>query len=83
MKYLYKYPESVFPYDDLIQTISSAAAAKWSMSCWTRVVEYAKNTPEGILIRVSVCNRGPETAALSMFCRLCGFAILGHGIRIG
>ena len=27
-------------------------------------VEYAKATPEDILIRISVCNRGPETALL-------------------
>ena len=45
------------------------------MSCWTRVifnddryfdvfVEYAKQTPEDILIQISVCNRGPEAATM-------------------
>ena len=45
------------------------------MSCWTRAsstsdryfdvfVEYAKQTPEDILIQISVCNRGPEPATL-------------------
>jgi hypothetical protein len=29
-------------------------------------VEYAKETPEEILIRISVCNRGPEAAVLHL-----------------
>ena len=42
-------------------------------------IEYAKATPEDILMRVTVHNRGPETAHSS--CRICGFATHGRGTR--
>ena len=74
MKYLYKYPQAAFPYDDLV------AANKRNRSdmeyelldtdifngdrYFDVFVEYAKNTPEDILIQISVCNRGPEAATL-------------------
>ena len=37
MKYLYKYPQAAFPYDDLIEETSVATAATWSMNCWIPV----------------------------------------------
>ena len=36
MKYLYKYPQAAFPYDDLVETNRAAhPRAKWNMNCWT------------------------------------------------
>ena len=35
MKYLYKYPQAAFPYDDLIQTNRQRSRTKWNTSCWT------------------------------------------------
>ncbi len=32
MKYLYKYPQAEFPYDDLVETNRSAAATSWNTS---------------------------------------------------
>ena len=41
-------------------------------------VEYAKQTPEDILIQISVCNRGPEAPRYTS-CRLSGSATHGLG----
>ena len=45
-------------------------------------VEYAKESPDDILIKITVCNRGKEAAAL-ISCRPCGFAIPGPGRKAG
>src|SRR5206468_4237426 len=75
MKCLYKYPQSEFPYArlkdenrqrgrqqpeyELIDTGVFGGNRYFDV-----FVEYAKATTEDILIRVTVFNRGPETAAL-------------------
>jgi len=75
MKYLYKYPQAAFPYDDLIRTNKERGRGEMEYELldtgvfngdryFDVLVEYAKNTPEEILIQISVCNRGPEAAAL-------------------
>ena len=75
MKYLYKYPQSPFPYDDLIRVNRQRSYKDPEYELldtgifdedryFDVFVEYAKNTPEDILIQVSVCNRGRETATL-------------------
>src|SRR5712671_263428 len=75
MKYLYKYPQSVFPYDDLVLTNGRRTRADFEYELldtgvfdtdryFDVFVEYAKNSPEDILIQISVCNRGPEAATL-------------------
>src|SRR3954447_21574922 len=73
MKYLYKYPQSAFPYDQIVQTsrqrnrhepeyelIDTGVFAE--NRYFDVFVEYAKATPEDVLIRITVQNRGPEAA---------------------
>ena len=73
MKYLYKYPQGAFPYNDLVRTNKSRGkqdleyelldTAIFDQDRYFDVfVEYAKAAPEDLLIRISVCNRGPEPA---------------------
>ena len=75
MKYLYKYPQEAFPYGDLIGTNRQRNRNDMEYELldtgvfngdryFDVFVEYAKNTPEDILIQISVCNRGPDTATL-------------------
>jgi len=75
MKYLYKYPQAAFPYDDLVRTnkLRNRAEMEYELldtgifdsnRYFDVFVEYAKNTPEDILIQISVCNRGPEASTL-------------------
>jgi hypothetical protein len=77
MKYLYKYPQSAFPYDELIRVNHERTRKDFEYELldtgifdsdryFDVFVEYAKNTPEDILIQISACNRGPETAALTI-----------------
>jgi Glycosyl hydrolase family 63 C-terminal domain len=75
MKYLYKYPQSAFPYLDLVETNRSRSREELEYELldtgvfdedryFDVFVEYAKETPESILIRITICNRGPEPATL-------------------
>ena len=75
MKYLYKYPQAPFPYEDLIKTNRDRGrhgleyelldTGVFNQDRYFDVfVEYAKASPEDVLIRVTVHNRGPEDAAL-------------------
>ncbi len=75
MKFLYKYPQAAYPYLDLVET--NRRRGRWEFEYelldtgifnqnryFDVFVEYAKETPEDILIKISVANRGPETATL-------------------
>jgi hypothetical protein len=75
MKYLYKYPHSAFPYTKLVQTNQGRGRHELEYELvdtgvfdedryFDVFVEYAKETPEDILIRISVHNRGTEAAEL-------------------
>jgi len=75
MKFLYKYPQRAFPYEDLVKTNRSRTRSEFEYelidtgvfddNCYFDVfVEYAKGTPEDILIKITVWNRGPEPASL-------------------
>jgi len=77
MRYLYKYPQKEFPYRDLVETSRSRSREEFEYELLdTRVfeqdryfdvfVEYAKATPEDLLIRVTAHNRGPEQAVLHL-----------------
>jgi hypothetical protein len=77
MKYLYKYPQAPFPYSELVEEnrrrdkhASEYELADTGVFAEDRyfdvVVEYAKGTPEDILIRISVTNHGPETAPIDL-----------------
>jgi hypothetical protein len=73
MKYLYKYPQLAYPYNDLIQTSRRRSREELEYELldtgifngdryFDVFVEYAKAAPEDILIKISVCNRGPKDA---------------------
>src|SRR5947209_8631564 len=77
MKYLYKYPQSEFPYADLLQSNRRRNRRDMEYELldtgvfdsdryFDVFVEYAKAAPEDILIQISVCNRGPETARVAL-----------------
>jgi len=73
MKYLYKYPQAAYPYLDLLETNRHRSRDEMEYELldtgvfdqdryFDVFVEYAKNGPEDVLIRISVYNRGPEPA---------------------
>jgi hypothetical protein len=75
MKYLYKYPQAAFPYDNLVRTNRARSRTEFEYDLidtgvfdddryFDVFVEYAKESPEDILIQISVCNRGPNAAEL-------------------
>jgi hypothetical protein len=75
MKYLYKYPQAAYPYVGLLETnrARSRQEAEYELldtgifdddRYFDVFVEYAKASAEDILVHVTVCNRGPEPAAL-------------------
>jgi hypothetical protein len=76
-KYLYKYPQNPYPYSDLVDTNRRRGRNDWEYELldtgvfnddryFDVLVEYAKAGPSDILIQISLCNRGPETASLHM-----------------
>ncbi|QMS86235.1 glucosidase (plasmid) [Nostoc edaphicum CCNP1411] len=77
MKCLYKYPQQAFPYTDIVEEnrrrsrhdpefelLDTGVFA--SDRYFDVLVEYAKNTPEDILIQVSIINRGLEEKTLHL-----------------
>src|SRR5262245_17641140 len=75
MKYLYKYPQAAFPYSDLVETNRRRSRTEMEYELldtgvfnddryFDIFVEYAKSSPEDILIQVTANNRGPEAATL-------------------
>jgi hypothetical protein len=75
MQYLYKYPQSAYPYDDLVQKNRGRSRDEQEYELldtgvfegdhyFDVFVEYAKKTPEDILIEIRVTNRGPHTETL-------------------
>lgn len=77
MKYLYKYPQQAYPYDDLVATNRDRGKheAEYELldtgvfdddRYFDVFVEYAKAAPDDVLVRISVCNRGAEAASLQV-----------------
>jgi len=75
MKYLYKYPQEAFPYNDLVQTNRNRSRYEMEYELldtgvfdgdryFDVFVEYAKADAEDILIKISVANRGLEAAPI-------------------
>jgi len=75
MKYLYKYPQRAFPYDDLVKTNHERTRQGFEYELldtgifdgdryFDVFVEYAKASPEDLLIQITAHNRGPAPAAL-------------------
>jgi hypothetical protein len=77
MKYLYKYPQAAYPYEDLVRTNRERGrgAPEYELldtgvfnedRYFDVFVEYAKAGAEDMRIKVSVTNRGPEAATLHL-----------------
>jgi hypothetical protein len=77
MKCLYKYPQAAFPYGDLIETSKRRNRGDMEYELldtgifnedryFDVLVEFAKQSPEDLLIQVSISNRGPESATLHL-----------------
>jgi len=75
MKYLYKYPQGEYPYNDLVETNRRRSRDEFEYELldtgifdedryFDVFVEYAKADPEDVLIKVTVHNRGPQAAKL-------------------
>src|SRR5262249_54337237 len=77
MKWLYKYPQNEYPYPDLVQTNRRRSGTEFEYELldtgafegaryFDVFVEYAKASPEDILIRIPATNRGPAEAPLHL-----------------
>jgi hypothetical protein len=77
LKYLYKYPQAAFPYNDLVWTNRDRGRGRPEYELldtgvfdqdryFDVFVEYAKASPEELLIQITVHNRGPESATLQL-----------------
>src|SRR5262249_52355952 len=77
MKYLYKYPQAAYPYSRLVDGNRQRGRQEPEYELldtgifdddryWDVFVEYAKTSPEDILIQITVENRGPEAATLHL-----------------
>ena len=77
MKYLYKYPQREFPYARLVQENRQRGKRDLEFELihtgvfdenryFDVFVEYAKGSPDDILIQIEAINRGPEDAELHL-----------------
>ena len=75
MRYLYKYPQAAYPYDDLVATNRRRSRHEHEYELldtgvfdddryFDIFVEYAKAGPEDLLVRVRIHNRGDAVAEL-------------------
>jgi len=78
MRYLYKYPQAAYPYDDLInengrRKATAPGALEYELmdtgvfddeGYFDVTVEYAKVAPDDIYIRITAVNRGPDAETL-------------------
>jgi hypothetical protein len=75
MKYLYKYPQRAYPYDNLVGTNRGRSREEFEYELldtgifndnryFDVFVEYAKEAPEDVLIKITISNRGPDAAWL-------------------
>jgi hypothetical protein len=77
MKYLYKYPQGAFPYQQLVEENRNRGRGRGEFELIDTGVfehsryfdvftEYAKASTDDILIRITVANRGPEAADITV-----------------
>ena len=75
LKYLYKYPQSPFPYDRLVQENGKRSSKEREFELvdtgvfdedryFDIFVEYAKEGPDDLCIKIEAINRGPDPAEL-------------------
>jgi len=77
MKYLYKYSQEPYPYSDLVEASRQRSRKEFEYELldsgifdedhyFDVFVEYAKEGPEDILVKITVANRGSEPAELHL-----------------
>ena len=77
MKMLYKYPQAAYPYEQLGRASRERNRNDFEYELidtgvfdqdryFDIFIEYAKESPEDILIKISAANRGPEAATLRL-----------------
>ena len=77
MRFLYKYPQAEYPYNDLIETNRERGQDTFEYEIadtgvfddgryFDMTLEYAKRTTEDIAIRITVTNRGDQPAPLTL-----------------
>ncbi|MEO7312926.1 MAG: glucosidase [Chitinophagaceae bacterium] len=77
MKYLYKYPQAAFPYNDLVTVNRQRGKTDPEYELLDTGIfdkhryfdvemEYAKADADDLLIKITISNRGPETAVLHL-----------------
>jgi hypothetical protein len=77
MKYLYKYPQAAFPYVDLVEENKRRGRGEPEYELldtgifdedryFDVFIEYAKEGPCDIVVRITAINRGPEAATLHL-----------------
>ncbi|WP_320779693.1 MGH1-like glycoside hydrolase domain-containing protein [Streptomyces sp. CRN 30] len=75
MRYLYKYPQPEYPYNELVAVNRERGRQEFEYELldtgvfdedryWDVTVEYAKATADDLLMRITVANRGPDEATL-------------------
>src|SRR5437868_10300192 len=74
MRMTYRYPQAAFPYDELIRKNAARSKLETEFELWHTGalkggffeidIEYAKDTPDDLLIRVTVTNHGQSPAKL-------------------
>ncbi|MCC6651969.1 MAG: glucosidase [Candidatus Eisenbacteria bacterium] len=81
LKAMYKYPHAAFPYDQLVaqNKARSKTQPEYELAdtgvfaedrCFDVTVEYAKASPDDVLVRITVANRGPESATIHVLPQL-------------
>jgi hypothetical protein len=76
-RFLYKYPQTAYPYDDLVQTNQDRNRHELEYELldtgvfdddryFDVTVEYAKAAVDDIVMRVTVANRGPDSAEVDV-----------------
>jgi hypothetical protein len=82
MKYLYKYTQHAFPYEQIINGNRGRSKLEGEYELlhtgvfddnryFDVFIEYAKETPEDMLVKIEVFNRGPEDAELELLPQFC------------
>ncbi len=77
MKYLYKYPQAAFPYEELVNGNKHRSRQEREFELldtgvfdgdryFDVVVEYAKSSPQDITIQISITNHAPESQTIHL-----------------
>lgn len=77
MKYLYKYPQAAFPYEQLVNGNKHRSRKEREFELldtgvfegdryFDVMVEYAKNSPQDITIQISITNHAPESQTIHL-----------------